>query len=173
MKTLADYLQDCVTRLEDDFCRQHRCAFLLHSAVADGSLKHVNATRIPTIDRLEVEGRRLPHLGSSPFDWFHVFELPFQGGGTSRLCIGCSRACDVVLDDASVSRRHALIISTDYGCYVQDNDSSAGTAVNGKVLKKGETAQLNTGDRVSFGSVDLVYLPPPSFYSFVRTMARP
>jgi predicted component of type VI protein secretion system len=78
-----------------------------------------------------------------------------------------------VLDDASVSRRHAWVISTEYGCYVQDNDSSAGTAVNGRVLAKGETAKLNTGGRVSFGSVDLVFLPPTSFYSFVRTVARP
>jgi hypothetical protein len=173
MKTLADYLQECITLQEDDFCQQHRCAFLLHSAIADGSLKHVDATRVPTLDRLEVEGRRAPHLGSSPFEWFQVFELPFQGSGSARLSIGCSRTCDVVLDDASVSRRHAWMIATDYGCYVQDADSSAGTAVNGKVLKKDEAAKLKAGDRVSFGSVDLVYLPASSFYSFVRTMARP
>ena len=173
MRTLQDYLHECLTLVEDDFCSRHRGAFLLHSAIADGSFRHVKATRVPTIDRLEVEGRRSPELGSSPFEWFQVFELPVEESGTARVCIGCSRTCDVVLDDASVSRRHAWVTATPYAYYVEDNDSSAGTAVNGRVLKKQETAKLTTGDRVSFGTVDLVFLPAQSFYSFVRTMARP
>lgn len=60
----------------------------------------------------------------------------------------------VVLEFPSVSAHHAIIEMTETGVYVSDQKSSNGTRVNGVEI---EEAQLQEGDRVSFGDVQAVY----------------
>jgi len=55
------------------------------------------------------------------------------------------------LDDASVSRRHAVILNQEDGLFVVDLDSANGTAVRGDYLT--QRAQVQLGDVVYFGSV--------------------
>lgn len=60
----------------------------------------------------------------------------------------------VVLEFPSVSGHHATIEFGESGCFVTDLKSSNGTRVNGVEI---EEAQLNDGDRISFGDVQAVF----------------
>ena len=74
--------------------------------------------------------------------------------GQSPLTVGRSDACDVVLRDTSVSRRHAELILMDGAWYVCEISSKNGTYLNGRQVKR---ARLEDGDRLGVGSVELSF----------------
>jgi pSer/pThr/pTyr-binding forkhead associated (FHA) protein len=69
--------------------------------------------------------------------------------------IGRSPAADIVLDDASVSRRHALVARRGERTVILDDRSLNGVAVNG--TRVGE-AELKDGDSVAVGRVLLRFV---------------
>jgi len=73
------------------------------------------------------------------------------GGGT----VGRSRECDVIVDDAGVSRRHAELRPAAGGWTVHDLGSTNGLRVNGEDVR-GERP-LSSGDRVELGSTEIVF----------------
>ena len=62
---------------------------------------------------------------------------------------------EIVLEDSSVSRRHAEVRHADTGWWVRDLESTNGTYVNGVRLAAGER-QLHTRDIVQFGKVAMM-----------------
>jgi putative nucleotidyltransferase with HDIG domain len=69
---------------------------------------------------------------------------------------------EIVLDDSSVSRRHAEVRSADNGWWVRDLESTNGTYVNGVRIGNAER-QLHARDIVQFGKVAMmVELPDAS-----------
>ena len=76
--------------------------------------------------------------------------------GRGWMRIGRSVAADVRLDDPSVSRRHALIVSEpDASLRVLDDRSLNGVFVNGECLEWGK---LKDGDRLTIGRYQLFVL---------------
>jgi pSer/pThr/pTyr-binding forkhead associated (FHA) protein len=71
------------------------------------------------------------------------------------LRIGRSPACDILLDDASVSRRHAVIVHRGGRAVLLDDRSLNGIFVNGQ--RVGEAA-LTDGDAIVIGHVSLRYV---------------
>ena len=69
--------------------------------------------------------------------------------------IGRDPACDVWLDYATVSRRHARIIAADAHVEIEDLGSKNGTLIGGAALK-GPIA-LRDGDELRFGQILLTY----------------
>jgi pSer/pThr/pTyr-binding forkhead associated (FHA) protein len=69
--------------------------------------------------------------------------------------IGRSLAADVRFDDATVSRRHALIASEEGGVRVLDDRSLNGIQVNGRRV---EWSPLADGDEISIGRHTLYFL---------------
>jgi pSer/pThr/pTyr-binding forkhead associated (FHA) protein len=78
--------------------------------------------------------------------------IPLAGGVTH---IGRGLAADLHLDDASVSRRHAILIHGHSGSRILDDRSSNGTFVNGHRVTQ---ANLHNGDVFVLGRVALRYL---------------
>jgi hypothetical protein len=68
--------------------------------------------------------------------------------------LGRSRECDVVLDDRSVSRRHAELVRHGDGFLLRDLDSTNGSAVNGKRIRE---AAVEPGDDITVGTVALTF----------------
>src|SRR5438105_1248301 len=62
---------------------------------------------------------------------------------------------EIVLDDSSVSRRHAEVRHTDDGWFVRDLESTNGTYVNGVRIGQGEQP-LKPRDIVQFGKVAVI-----------------
>ncbi|MCM2373226.1 diguanylate cyclase [Aporhodopirellula aestuarii] len=79
------------------------------------------------------------------------------------LAIGRDISCDLVLDDASVSRRHVQLIQTLEGHALQDLGSTNGTLVNGTPIEGRHV--LSSGDNISIGSFIFKYLSAGSVES--------
>ena len=69
--------------------------------------------------------------------------------------IGRSLAADIRFDDATVSRRHALVVSQADGVRVLDDRSLNGVYVNGKRV---EWSPLTDGDEITIGRHRLFYM---------------
>lgn len=75
------------------------------------------------------------------------YPYQIQGG---KLTIGRNENCDVVIEDITVSRLHAVVQYTDEGWVVADNDSKAGVGVNGyrvhgsEPIEDGDKIMINT-----------------------------
>ena len=76
-------------------------------------------------------------------------ELP---EGTTR--IGRSPACDVCLEDPSVSRRHAIVLREGTTVKILDDRSLNGVWVNGERITARELAD---GDQITIGRNELAY----------------
>jgi hypothetical protein len=86
------------------------------------------------------------------------YRLRYQGSDLElppgAFVIGRSSACNLSLDDALVSRRHATITNKSDGVWVEDLGSRNGVVVNGNRIP-GPT-KLTHLDRVTVGSHDMV-----------------
>jgi len=70
-----------------------------------------------------------------------------------RVIIGSGKEADVVIDDPTVSRKHALIRRR-FGRYaVTDLGSTNGTYVNGRRIE--QSSIIKSGDKLSFGAAQL------------------
>ena len=69
--------------------------------------------------------------------------------------IGRSLAADIRFDDATVSRRHALVVSQAEGVRVLDDRSLNGVYVNGERV---EWAPLSDGDEITIGRHSIFFL---------------
>jgi len=63
--------------------------------------------------------------------------------------VGRSADCDILLDDITVSRKHATFVLADDGVTVQDHGSLNGTYVNRELVDGSRT--LKQGDEVQIG----------------------
>jgi len=70
------------------------------------------------------------------------------------LSIGRLDSCDVVLSDAGVSRRHAEVRREGDEWVIVDLDSTNGTAVNGRTVRRHRLAQ---GDRIEIGETTIEF----------------
>ena len=71
-----------------------------------------------------------------------------------RVVIGRSKDCDIQVSDPNVSRRHAEVRQEGAAHWVVDLDSTNGTEINGRRLKR---AKLRPGDTITVGSTELVF----------------
>jgi hypothetical protein len=69
--------------------------------------------------------------------------------------VGRSRDCEIVLDDAGISRRHAELRPGPEGWTVEDLGSTNGVLVNGQQISG--PWLLQAGDRVELGSTEAVF----------------
>ncbi len=83
--------------------------------------------------------------------------VPLEVG---EIFVGRASDGDVVLDDPSVSSRHARIErSEDGGVVLEDLGSTNGTTVNGRRVG---SVRLRSGDRIVFGEVGCGFSAPPA-----------
>ena len=68
--------------------------------------------------------------------------------------IGRSKRCDIFLNDATVSREHAVLLRRDDGWSITDTGSKAGVFVNGEKISERTNIYLN--DKIRIGSTTLV-----------------
>ena len=71
-----------------------------------------------------------------------------------RVSVGRHPDSDIFLDDVTVSRKHAVFVSSGTGFSVIDSASLNGTYVNGERV---DTCELSSGDEVQIGKFRLTY----------------
>lgn len=77
--------------------------------------------------------------------------------GGDEVLVGRLAECQIHMDDANVSRRHAAFIRLDDGWAITDLGSTNGTRVNGVSV---ERARLRDGDVIEIGLARLIYHEP-------------
>jgi pSer/pThr/pTyr-binding forkhead associated (FHA) protein len=126
--------------------------------------------------------RREPYIGlslSSGFKNEHDFpSLAILTGKAAGACfdipgkilLGRAATNDIVLEDRTVSGRHALIDrDAEQDWIIKDLGSANGVRVNGVHVT---TAKLKTGDKLTLGRVELVYRYPGRVTEFSRKQTR-
>jgi hypothetical protein len=88
---------------------------------------------------------------------------------TDSLTVGRLPDCDMVLDDGSVSKQHAVLRwnESERRCTVKDLGSRNGTFLNGTIIMKREVT-LRDGDILSIGYVQFWYLLTETLYTRLR-----
>lgn len=92
-------------------------------------------------------------------------ERPLGAG----LAVGRADGNDVVIDDATVSRQHALLVASGERFFLEDRGSFNGTFLNGSRVQPGVRLPLRHGDRIAFGSQAVVFSSPAAADDADRT----
>lgn len=71
-----------------------------------------------------------------------------------KVTVGADRGCEVVIEEPSVTDRHASVRFQDGSFFVTDLDSTNGTFVNGERIQREE---ISDGDRVRFGGSEWIF----------------
>ena len=129
-----------------------KCGALLHTAEPAEQTQTFSAEDGPeSLDALDDLGVKGPAL------------VVRSGGGRAgetfvpegeRTMIGRSPDCQVFLDDVTVSRKHAALVSRDAHWFVEDQGSLNGTFVN---RRRVESAELADGDEIQIGKYRLTF----------------
>lgn len=93
--------------------------------------------------------------------------------GVDQLKVGRQPDSDLLLDDPSVSKTHALLRWDEENarCTIQDLGSTNGTFLNASVRLRRETT-LKDGDILSFGEVQYWFLHTPTLYEKLVKSSR-
>jgi pSer/pThr/pTyr-binding forkhead associated (FHA) protein len=76
--------------------------------------------------------------------------------GGRRISVGRGSDNDLYLNDKSVSKIHAaLVMSREGTLMVADTGSTNGTYINGRRIAYGEARQIEDGDVVGFGNIEV------------------
>lgn len=133
----------------DVLCGSH----VIEPAGLLGDLTFRSSSALPTgLSRLARSARRAVGGRWQPPPAPMLLALDWDGGDDDLL-LGRHVRCDIVLDDLSVSRRHARLRFRDGHWVLQDLESTNGTLVNRTPVVR---CQLHPGDEVHVGSVRLV-----------------
>ncbi|MDP2819842.1 MAG: FHA domain-containing protein [Polaromonas sp.] len=84
-----------------------------------------------------------------------------------RTSLGRRPYNDIVIDNLAVSGEHAVLQMSGNEVFVEDLNSTNGTYLNGKALKK---QQLSNGDTVEIGKYKIKYVNEAASASFEKTM---
>lgn len=90
--------------------------------------------------------------------------------GSAELTVGRAPDCDLVLDDPSVSKRHARLRwnAQKRLCMLEDGPSTNGTYLNASIRIR-KAVLLRDGDIISFGEVSFWYLLTPTLFDRFRS----
>jgi hypothetical protein len=93
-------------------------------------------------------------LGVEEESWMLTLNGRTHAVSGARVVLGRSKDCDVQVEDSNVSRRHAELRREGPAWWLVDLDSTNGTELNGKRVKR---AKLSDGDTITLGDSDLVF----------------
>lgn len=164
LRDLVAWRSDVERYSLDEFCRVHAHPLLVHCRTT-GELQPVDRTHGLTIDRAIVTDRLDGGWSARLGDYAAAEVVARNPARSTDITIGCSSHCDIQLNDASVSKLHALMSREIDGWHVRDASSLTGIRVNDA---EPGLEPLVSGDRISIGLVELIFLLPPEVYRLVR-----
>ena len=162
------FREDAERLSNDEFAARHGGAFLLLSATSLKQPKSGTATEVNLLDLGDADeaGERTAGL------LVQVFPIRAATDSLTHLVtVGRTSRNDLTIPDISVSRFHAFFRHTpDDRFQLQDAGSTNGTTVRGISVCTKETGpptDLETGDNVRFGQIDVTFLKADALQSFV------
>ncbi len=96
--------------------------------------------------------------------------VPIDAKAT-QVTLGRSADCDLEVNDATLSRNHALFMWTTDGRWtVRDAGARNGTSVDGQLLRPGTPQLLREGAKIQVGSVMLTFHTPEGMFERLQKM---
>ncbi len=126
----------------------------LHGMVADPAAFWADRGRSPAFSS-RIQGPALKWAEETPRDGAAGMVLKFDKGNgrlplqQDRVVIGRSNQCDLQILDPAVSSRHCELHFDGQQWWITDLESSNGTRVNGKTIKR---RSLHSGDQIEIGN---------------------
>src|SRR6266508_1126632 len=118
-------------------------------AAKSGELSKLIPSTMPTVSDVSMVARVTLPNGS------REVPLVFKPGG-KRLNVGRASDNDLSLNDTSVSKIHASLVMNQQGTLlVADTGSTNGTYINGRRISYGAARQIEDGDVIGFGDVEV------------------
>jgi pSer/pThr/pTyr-binding forkhead associated (FHA) protein len=74
----------------------------------------------------------------------------------AMITIGREADNTVVIDNKLASRHHAVIQKIRDAYFLKDDNSTNGTYLNGQIIPRDKYVKLNSGDRITIGTMTLV-----------------
>jgi pSer/pThr/pTyr-binding forkhead associated (FHA) protein len=102
--------------------------------------------------------------GGSEAPYLRVMNGPEEGkrhelgDGVGEVVIGRAVECDFAINDANISRKHALVRKDWSGITIEDMGSKNGVTINEKKIDK--ASPLKDSDEIGLGAVKLVFIDP-------------
>ncbi len=75
----------------------------------------------------------------------------------AKITLGRESDNNVVIENKLASRHHALIQKIRDDFYLKDEGSTNGTFLNGTKIPAGKYVKLNSGDKITIGTANLVF----------------
>jgi hypothetical protein len=170
METIQAF-QNFVSMGLAEFVRLHPNPFLVRSGAPMRAVDRTK-TRGLTVDRIVVESHTPPQRQHVADNFMAAEVVARDPSKKDVITVGLSSTCDVQINDQSLSKQHAWFEHTADRWRVWDNDSVAGTQVNDQPLRTGFPHALSAGDRITFGYVDVTFLPPEAFHKLLGGLLR-
>jgi pSer/pThr/pTyr-binding forkhead associated (FHA) protein len=107
---------------------------------------------------------------------FHrAFVRRGRGAGLALVTLGRVPDCDIVIEDAIVSRTHALFRQEPHTgmWHVVDAESHNGTFLAGALIVPGRPMPLFERAALRFGGVEVAFLQASAFEQYVQARALP
>lgn len=114
---------------------------------------------IPTVPQPEEKIEKEKEIVKAKFDLRgKTVSLELEFGEGERLNVGRTKDNALILEDGSVSKIHAaLVINNQKKLMVADTGSTNGTFINGKRIAYGKAFEVNSGDKLKFGNVEVEF----------------
>ncbi len=76
----------------------------------------------------------------------------------TNISIGRNRNCDIPIQDLSISKKHLYFHVKGSGIFIEDQHSTNGTFINGKLLGAGNETQLKDNSKLKLGNIVFKFL---------------
>lgn len=154
-----------------DFEKRHGSAFLLLTAA---ELRHPEGPAATDVKVLGLDEPAAERTATVSLLAYPVLRTQRSVG--HLVTAGRTSNNDVVIPDLSVSRFHAFLKPLGEGRFqIQDAKSTNGTIVNGASVPAqghGAPVDLESGDNVRLGQVELTFLSAQALWEFLRARER-
>jgi hypothetical protein len=156
---LLSLVVDQYRRLGDTFLERYNHAWLVWEANAWAAPRADGATRITHLSEDLNAGKERDAL---------CFGLTFKGEA-KQIALGRSNDNDIVINDGTVSRHHAVLTLSATGKWqVQPFPSTSGTLCGSRQLSETDLVPIDDREKLAVGGVELTFYEPKSFLELVR-----
>ena len=164
-----EFLADAQKLPVEQFAQHHGLAFLLHHGPVGEDKFSVSTDETIAIDG-EASGR---NQSASLLSAYLVIPLRKPGEAATvsgKVSIGRASDNDIVIDEGSLSKQHAVFDVNAEGTRVTDSGSRNGTFVGERPVRN--ATGLESGQSVKLGTLSFMFLRAPEFQDFVRRLSR-
>lgn len=144
----------------DNFIKLVRFPVLVGKGVYQGNLsppKDEGATFLIQVEKLKINEILEKII-------FLIYSESLDLSNKMSCKLGSSSENDIVIQEKTISKHHAVFLLEDGEAYIYDSGSSNGSFINGMELKHREIAQLNDEDEIRIGRFAFTFLTPKSLY---------